>query len=69
VLERVVARLGLPLFVKPARGGSALGASRVLTTDELPNAMMACFGYRDTGLLPRSQRGPGWPGPARCRWG
>jgi D-alanine-D-alanine ligase len=51
VLERVVARLGLPLFVKPARGGSALGATRVLTASELPNAMMTCFGYDDTALV------------------
>jgi len=51
VLERVVARLGLPLFVKPARGGSALGASRVLTEADLPNAMMGCFGYGDTALV------------------
>jgi D-alanine-D-alanine ligase len=51
VLEHVVARLGLPLFVKPARGGSALGATQVLTARELPNAMMACFGYGDTALV------------------
>jgi D-alanine-D-alanine ligase len=51
VLERVMARLGLPLFVKPARGGSALGATRVLTPAELPNAMMTCFGYGDTALV------------------
>jgi D-alanine-D-alanine ligase len=51
VLERVVARLGLPLFVKPARGGSALGATRVRTEAELPNAMMGCFGYGDTALV------------------
>ena len=29
VLDAVVARLGLPLMVKPARGGSALGATVV----------------------------------------
>ena len=51
VLEHVLARLGLPLFVKPARGGSALGATRVLTAGELPNAMMTCFGYGDTALV------------------
>ena len=51
VLERVLARLGLPLFVKPARGGSALGATRVQTAAELPNAMMTCFGYGDTALV------------------
>lgn len=31
--------LGLPVFVKPARGGSSIGVSRVLTWDELPAAV------------------------------
>ncbi|HEV3289714.1 MAG TPA: D-alanine--D-alanine ligase, partial [Streptosporangiaceae bacterium] len=53
VLERIVATLGLPLFVKPARGGSALGASRVLTAGELPGAMISCFAYGDTALIER----------------
>jgi D-alanine-D-alanine ligase len=51
VLERIVATLGLPLFVKPARGGSALGASRVLTAADLPGAMISCFAYGDTALI------------------
>jgi D-alanine-D-alanine ligase len=53
VLERIVATLGLPLFVKPARGGSALGATRVLTAEELPGAMISCFAYGDTALIER----------------
>jgi D-alanine-D-alanine ligase len=32
-------RLGLPVFVKPARGGSSIGVSRVTTWDELPAAV------------------------------
>ncbi|MFL0179347.1 D-alanine--D-alanine ligase family protein [Mycobacterium sp. SMC-15] len=32
-------RLGLPLFVKPARGGSSIGVSRVMSYDELPAAI------------------------------
>ncbi|NDJ88801.1 D-alanine--D-alanine ligase [Mycolicibacter kumamotonensis] len=32
-------RLGLPLFVKPARGGSSIGVSRVRSHDELPAAI------------------------------
>jgi D-alanine-D-alanine ligase len=32
-------RLGLPLFVKPARGGSSIGVSRVTSYDELPAAI------------------------------
>jgi D-alanine-D-alanine ligase len=32
-------RLGLPLFVKPARGGSSIGVSRVSSWDQLPAAV------------------------------
>ncbi|HYB37467.1 MAG TPA: D-alanine--D-alanine ligase family protein [Mycobacterium sp.] len=32
-------RLGLPVFVKPARGGSSIGISRVTTWDQLPAAI------------------------------
>lgn len=51
VLDRIVARLGLPLMVKPAQGGSALGAHQVAATDELPAAMVGCFAYGDTVLV------------------
>jgi D-alanine-D-alanine ligase len=34
-------RLGLPVFVKPARAGSSLGVSRVTRWDELPAAVAA----------------------------
>jgi D-alanine-D-alanine ligase len=34
-----VARLGFPLFVKPARGGSSIGVSRVCGPEELPGAI------------------------------
>ena len=53
VLDRVVGRLGLPLFVKPARGGSALGAQPVREAAELPAAMVGCFAYGDTALIER----------------
>jgi D-alanine-D-alanine ligase len=32
-------RLGLPVFVKPARGGSSIGVSRVTAWDQLPGAI------------------------------
>jgi D-alanine-D-alanine ligase len=32
-------RLGLPVFVKPARGGSSIGVNRVTSWDELPAAI------------------------------
>ena len=51
VLDRIIATLGLPLFVKPARGGSALGSTRVTRAEDLPSAMISCFGYGDTALI------------------
>lgn len=57
VLDLVTARLGLPLFVKPAQGGSALGASMVRRIEELPAAMIGCFGYGETALIERCIEG------------
>jgi D-alanine-D-alanine ligase len=51
VLDRIVTSLGLPLFVKPARGGSALGATLVSAVEDLPSAMIGCFAYDDTALI------------------
>jgi D-alanine-D-alanine ligase len=53
VLTAIVDRLGLPLVVKPARGGSALGVSVVRQASELPRAMMTCFAYGDVALVER----------------
>jgi D-alanine-D-alanine ligase len=53
VIDLIVARLGLPLFVKPSRGGSALGAGAVRTAAELPGAVLSCFAYGDTALVER----------------
>jgi len=53
VLDRLVTRLGLPLMVKPAKGGSAMGAHAVVSAEELPAAMVGCFGYGDTALVER----------------
>jgi D-alanine-D-alanine ligase len=57
VLDAVVARLGLPLMVKPTRGGSSLGASVVRSVADLPGAMMAAFAYGDTALIERFVEG------------
>jgi D-alanine-D-alanine ligase len=51
VMERMVAALGLPLMVKPARGGSALGCSVVREAGELAGAMVNAFAYGDTALV------------------
>ena len=53
VLDRLVGHLGLPLMVKPARGGSALGCSTVDKPDELPSAMVSCFSYGEAALVER----------------
>jgi D-alanine-D-alanine ligase len=51
VVSLIVARLGLPLHVKPSRGGSALGAAPVLRTGDLPAALLGCFAYGDVALI------------------
>lgn len=51
ILSRLVGRFGLPLMVKPAQGGSGLGASVVRTAEELPAAMVTCFAYHRTALV------------------
>lgn len=38
-------RLGLPAYVKPARGGSSIGVSRVSSWDELPGAVAEARRY------------------------
>ncbi len=53
VLDLIVARLGLPLMVKPASGGSALGAQKVTRVEDLPAAMVGCFAYGETVLVER----------------
>ncbi|MFC3503487.1 D-alanine--D-alanine ligase [Micromonospora krabiensis] len=53
VLDRIVDRLGLPLMVKPAQGGSGLGAAVVRDATALPAAMVGCFAYDTTALVER----------------
>jgi D-alanine-D-alanine ligase len=53
VLDRIAERLGLPLMVKPAQGGSGLGAAVVREASALPAAMVGCFAYDSTALVER----------------
>jgi D-alanine-D-alanine ligase len=53
VLDRIAAHLGMPLMVKPAQGGSGLGAAVVRDESALPAAMVGCFGYDSTALVER----------------
>ena len=57
VLDAVVARLGLPLMVKPTRGGSSLGASVVRSAGDLPAAMVAAYAYGEIALIESFVRG------------
>lgn len=57
VLDLMVARLGLPLMVKPASGGSALGVQRINRVEDLPAAMVSCFAYGDTVMVERYVEG------------
>ncbi len=57
VLEAVVRRLGLPLFVKPAEGGSALGCTAVERAEDLGGAMVGCFAYGPVALIERLVHG------------
>ena len=53
VLDAMVARLGLPLMVKPDQGGSALGTQVVRTAEDLPAAMVDCLAYGNAVLAER----------------
>ncbi|MBK9739039.1 MAG: D-alanine--D-alanine ligase [Actinobacteria bacterium] len=57
VLDAVVASLGLPIVVKPTKGGSALGTSVVHTAAELPSAMVGAFAYGEVALMERHVAG------------
>lgn len=49
--ERIVAELGLPLFVKPNASGSSFGVTKVHTAEELPAAIEAAFAEGDEILI------------------
>lgn len=53
VLESVVESFGLPLAVKPTRGGSAQGLTIVRSAEELPSAMIAAYAYGDIVMIER----------------
>jgi D-alanine-D-alanine ligase len=57
LMEALVGRLGLPLVVKPARGGSALGCSVVHAVQQLPSALVSCFAYGEDALVERRVAG------------
>ena len=57
VLDALVARLGLPMILKPDQGGSALGVHVVHDVAELPGAMVSCLAYGDAVLAEKFVEG------------
>lgn len=51
VMAAVLNRLGLPAMVKPARGGSAQGATIVNEASQLPSALVAAFAYGEIAVI------------------
>ncbi|HET9873223.1 MAG TPA: D-alanine--D-alanine ligase [Propionibacteriaceae bacterium] len=44
-------QIGFPMMVKPSRGGSALGCSKVGDASELPSAMVGAFAYGPVAVV------------------
>lgn len=51
VMDLIIERLGLPLMVKPAKSGSALGCAVVRSPEDLPGAMVNAYAYGTVALL------------------
>jgi D-alanine-D-alanine ligase len=56
-LDRIVDELGLPIVVKPAGQGSALGIKIAHTAEELPGALIGALSYDDKVILEKFIRG------------
>jgi D-alanine-D-alanine ligase len=44
-------QVGFPMMVKPSRGGSALGCSKVSRSEELPSAMVGAYAYGPVAVI------------------
>jgi D-alanine-D-alanine ligase len=53
VVDRIAARLDLPLVVKPVTGGSSLGLTVVTSASDLPGAIVGALSYADAVLVER----------------
>ena len=51
VAEKILDRLGLPVFVKPTDGGSSFGISKVEHAEDLPSAVRFAFTEGDTVIV------------------
>jgi D-alanine-D-alanine ligase len=57
ILAAVADHFGLPVVIKPTRGGSALGVTRVTTPEDLSRGMVNCFAYHPHALIERAVEG------------
>ncbi|AQP48533.1 D-alanine--D-alanine ligase [Tessaracoccus aquimaris] len=51
LMDSIGAQLGYPLMVKPSRGGSALGVTKVNSAAELPSALVAAYAYGPVAVI------------------
>ena len=51
ILHSVISGIGLPLFVKPLNGGSALGVRLCTSVEQVAPALVDAFGYGDRVML------------------
>ncbi|MDR1790776.1 MAG: D-alanine--D-alanine ligase [Propionibacteriaceae bacterium] len=51
LVHALAEKIGFPMMIKPVRSGSALGASRVDTAADIPQAMVAAFAYGDVNIV------------------
>jgi D-alanine-D-alanine ligase len=58
VLDNIVDQLGLPIIVKPAGQGSALGIKIAHTKEQLPGALIGALSYDDKVILEKYITGP-----------
>ena len=56
-LDEIGDRLGYPLVVKPAAGGSSLGVGFAAGAAEVPEALVAAFSYDDRVMIERHVEG------------
>jgi D-alanine-D-alanine ligase len=56
-VDRIVDRLGLPVFVKPAELGSSVGISRADSEAALKDGILIAFGYGDKVLVEEAIQG------------
>jgi D-alanine-D-alanine ligase len=56
-VDAIVAKLSLPVFVKPSDGGSSFGVTKVKKAEDMPAAIEAAFRESDTLLIEKAVNG------------